>query len=187
MNTINGLNYPLKMLYKQYPRVALRTSAASASWTRISQTVSQWFTVSLNDYYWLLAVSNLPQINYKIMPRTVRTSPLLRKEVYRPIRPIWDTLFPVMFGKRDRSFHSSSSLCDNVGFLQKNNNADDKSRIVGFFNDQQTSKSIFTQDNERESRYRRTETDFSNLYARGEHNICLTFCLWHLAWSNLKN
>lgn len=76
-------------------------------------------------------------------------------------------LFATMFGKRDPSLQSSS-LCGRVGFLQKNNNLDDKSRIVGLFNDQQPSKSIFTQDNERESRFRRTETDFSNLYARGE-------------------
>ncbi|KAA0716083.1 Glutamate decarboxylase 1 [Triplophysa tibetana] len=74
-------------------------------------------------------------------------------------------LFAAMFGKRDPSLQSSS-LCGRVGFLQKNNNLDDKSRIVGLFNDQQPSKSIFTQDNERESRFRRTETDFSNLYAR---------------------
>ncbi|KAF4109225.1 glutamate decarboxylase 1 isoform X1 [Onychostoma macrolepis] len=51
------------------------------------------------------------------------------------------------------------------GFLQKNNNVDDKSRIVGVFNDQQP-KSILTRDNERDPRFRRTETDFSNLYAR---------------------
>lgn len=71
-----------------------------------------------------------------------------------------------MFGNGGRSFQSSS-LCNNIGFLQKNNNVDDKSRIVGFFNDQQP-KSILTRDNERDSRFRRTETDFSNLYARGE-------------------
>uniref|UniRef100_A0A672T694 Glutamate decarboxylase 1 n=1 Tax=Sinocyclocheilus grahami TaxID=75366 RepID=A0A672T694_SINGR len=47
------------------------------------------------------------------------------------------------------------------GFLQKNNNVDDKSRIVGFFNEQQP-RSILTRD----PRFRRTETDFSNLYAR---------------------
>uniref|UniRef100_A0A8C2J9L6 Glutamate decarboxylase 1 n=1 Tax=Cyprinus carpio TaxID=7962 RepID=A0A8C2J9L6_CYPCA len=51
------------------------------------------------------------------------------------------------------------------GFLQKNNNVDDKSRIVRFFNDQQP-RSILTRDNERDPRFRRTETDFSNLYAR---------------------
>uniref|UniRef100_A0A8C1TGL8 Glutamate decarboxylase 1 n=1 Tax=Cyprinus carpio TaxID=7962 RepID=A0A8C1TGL8_CYPCA len=50
-------------------------------------------------------------------------------------------------------------------FLQKNNNVDDKSRIVRFFNDQQP-RSILTRDNERDPRFRRTETDFSNLYAR---------------------
>ncbi len=70
-----------------------------------------------------------------------------------------------MFGNGGRSFQSS--LCNNTGFLQKNNNVDDKSRIVGAFNDQQP-KSILTRDNEPDPRFRRTETDFSNLYARGE-------------------
>lgn len=79
-------------------------------------------------------------------------------------------LFAAMFGKGDPSFQSSS-LCAHVGFLQKNNNVDDKSRIVGIFNDQQPSKSIFTQDNEGESSFRRAETDFSNLYARGEDTM----------------
>uniref|UniRef100_A0A673M1M8 Glutamate decarboxylase 1 n=1 Tax=Sinocyclocheilus rhinocerous TaxID=307959 RepID=A0A673M1M8_9TELE len=51
------------------------------------------------------------------------------------------------------------------GFLQKNNNVEDKSRIVRFFNEQQP-RSILTRDNERDPRFRRTETDFSNLYAR---------------------
>ncbi|KAG5283670.1 hypothetical protein AALO_G00044660 [Alosa alosa] len=43
------------------------------------------------------------------------------------------------------------------GFLQKNNNLDEKSRIVT--NEQPTS-------NERDPQFRRTETDFSNLFAR---------------------
>jgi len=71
-----------------------------------------------------------------------------------------------MFGNGGRSCQSSS-VCNNVGFLQKNNNVEDKSRIVGVFNDQQP-RSILTRDNARESGFRRTETDFSNLYARGE-------------------
>uniref|UniRef100_A0A8C1DE54 Glutamate decarboxylase 1 n=1 Tax=Cyprinus carpio carpio TaxID=630221 RepID=A0A8C1DE54_CYPCA len=70
-----------------------------------------------------------------------------------------------MFGKIGGRSFLSSSLCNNTGFLQKNNNVDDKSRIVGFFNEQQP-KSILTRDNERDPRFRRTETDFSNLYAR---------------------
>uniref|UniRef100_A0A8C2KL67 Glutamate decarboxylase 1 n=1 Tax=Cyprinus carpio TaxID=7962 RepID=A0A8C2KL67_CYPCA len=70
-----------------------------------------------------------------------------------------------MFGKIGVRSFLSSSLCNNTGFLQKNNNVDDKSRIVGFFNEQQP-KSILTRDNERDPRFRRTETDFSNLYAR---------------------
>uniref|UniRef100_A0A4W4HST2 Glutamate decarboxylase 1 n=1 Tax=Electrophorus electricus TaxID=8005 RepID=A0A4W4HST2_ELEEL len=52
------------------------------------------------------------------------------------------------------------------GFLQKNNNLDEKSRIVGPFNEQPSSKTLLARDNERDSRFGRTETDFSNLYAR---------------------
>uniref|UniRef100_A0A8B9LWA4 Glutamate decarboxylase 1 n=1 Tax=Astyanax mexicanus TaxID=7994 RepID=A0A8B9LWA4_ASTMX len=52
------------------------------------------------------------------------------------------------------------------GFLQKNNNLDEKSRIVGAFTEQPSSKNLLTRDNERESHFRHTETDFSNLYAR---------------------
>ncbi|TRY99851.1 hypothetical protein DNTS_021946 [Danionella cerebrum] len=56
----------------------------------------------------------------------------------------------------------SMKIC---GFLQKNNNVEDKTRIL--FNEQQP-KSFLSRDNEGETRFRRpeTETDFSNLYAR---------------------
>uniref|UniRef100_A0A8B9M253 Glutamate decarboxylase 1 n=1 Tax=Astyanax mexicanus TaxID=7994 RepID=A0A8B9M253_ASTMX len=64
------------------------------------------------------------------------------------------------------SSSSSHPSSKNVGFLQKNNNLDEKSRIVGAFTEQPSSKNLLTRDNERESHFRHTETDFSNLYAR---------------------
>ncbi|KAK3568531.1 hypothetical protein QTP86_008613 [Hemibagrus guttatus] len=49
-----------------------------------------------------------------------------------------------------------------TGFLQKNNNHDEKSRIVASLNEQSSPQKLGLQD----SGFRRTETDFSNLYAR---------------------
>lgn len=52
--------------------------------------------------------------------------------------------------------------CNTLGFLQKNNSLDDKGRLAG-------QKSMLACNNsERDARFRRTETDFSNLFARGE-------------------
>lgn len=60
---------------------------------------------------------------------------------------------------------------NNVGFLQRTNSLEDKSRIVSSLKERQSSKSLLTCENsEKESRFRRTETDFSNLYARGKHS-----------------
>lgn len=50
----------------------------------------------------------------------------------------------------------SSAPCNHIGFLQKNNNLEEKSGVVT--NEQPTSN----------ERFRHTETDFSNLFARGE-------------------
>lgn len=59
---------------------------------------------------------------------------------------------------------------NNVGFLQRTNSLEDKSRIVSSLKERQSSKSLLACENsEKESRFRRTETDFSNLYARGKH------------------
>ncbi|XP_009892866.1 PREDICTED: glutamate decarboxylase 1 [Charadrius vociferus] len=56
---------------------------------------------------------------------------------------------------------------NNVGFLQRTNSLEDKGRIVSSLKERQSSKSLLACENsERESRFRRTETDFSNLYAR---------------------
>ncbi|KAM4669538.1 glutamate decarboxylase 1 [Amazona ochrocephala] len=53
------------------------------------------------------------------------------------------------------------------GFLQRTNSLEDKSRIVSSLKERQSSKSLLACENsEKESRFRRTETDFSNLYAR---------------------
>uniref|UniRef100_A0AAY4E888 Glutamate decarboxylase 1a n=1 Tax=Denticeps clupeoides TaxID=299321 RepID=A0AAY4E888_9TELE len=53
------------------------------------------------------------------------------------------------------------------GFLQKNNSLDEKNRIASSFRDRQTPKNQLSCENsDREARYRRTETDFSNLFAR---------------------
>ncbi|NWQ69584.1 DCE1 decarboxylase, partial [Tyrannus savana] len=54
------------------------------------------------------------------------------------------------------------------GFLQRTNSLEDKSRIVSSLKERhQSSKSMLACENsEKESRFRRTETDFSNLYAR---------------------
>ncbi|KFQ29932.1 Glutamate decarboxylase 1, partial [Merops nubicus] len=53
------------------------------------------------------------------------------------------------------------------GFLQRTNSLEDKGRIVSSLKERQSSKSLLVSENsEKESRFRRTETDFSNLYAR---------------------
>uniref|UniRef100_A0A8C7XH16 Glutamate decarboxylase 1b n=1 Tax=Oryzias sinensis TaxID=183150 RepID=A0A8C7XH16_9TELE len=54
--------------------------------------------------------------------------------------------------------NSFSSPCNTLGFLQKNNSLDEKGRLAGH-------KNLLSCDNSgRESWFRRTETDFSNLY-----------------------
>ncbi|XP_009323732.1 PREDICTED: glutamate decarboxylase 1 [Pygoscelis adeliae] len=54
-----------------------------------------------------------------------------------------------------------------AGFLQRTNSLEDKGRIVSSLKERQSSKSLLACENsEKESRFRRTETDFSNLYAR---------------------
>ncbi|XP_043549642.1 glutamate decarboxylase 1 isoform X1 [Chiloscyllium plagiosum] len=53
------------------------------------------------------------------------------------------------------------------GFLQRTNSIEDKSRSVNSMKDRQSSRNLNTSENsERDSIFRRTETDFSNLYAR---------------------
>ncbi|XP_053546057.1 glutamate decarboxylase 1 isoform X1 [Bombina bombina] len=53
------------------------------------------------------------------------------------------------------------------GFLQRNNSLEERSRIVSSFKERQSSKNLLDCENiEKDSRFRRAETDFSNLYAR---------------------
>lgn len=59
--------------------------------------------------------------------------------------------------------NSCPSPCNTLGFLQKNNSLDDKGRLSG-------QKNLLSCNNgDRDSRFRLTETDFSNLFARGEN------------------
>uniref|UniRef100_A0AAX7SRF0 Glutamate decarboxylase 1a n=1 Tax=Astatotilapia calliptera TaxID=8154 RepID=A0AAX7SRF0_ASTCA len=63
---------------------------------------------------------------------------------------------------RDKMFgdNSFSSPCNTLGFLQKNNSLEEKGRLAG-------QKNLLSCDNsDRDARFRRTETDFSNLFAR---------------------
>lgn len=55
--------------------------------------------------------------------------------------------------------------CNTLGFLQKNNSLDEKSRLAGQKN------MLACNNSERDARFRRTETDFSNLFARGEDDV----------------
>ncbi len=71
-----------------------------------------------------------------------------------------------MYGKCNQTADSSSS-CKRLGFLQKNNSLEERSRIVSSFKER-AAKNLLSFDNSGgEARFSRTETDFSNLYARG--------------------
>lgn len=62
----------------------------------------------------------------------------------------------------------SSSSCKRLGFLQKNNSLEERSRIVSSLKER-AAKNLLSCDNSGgETRFRRTETDFSNLFARGK-------------------
>uniref|UniRef100_A0A8D0U8F3 Glutamate decarboxylase 1 n=1 Tax=Sus scrofa TaxID=9823 RepID=A0A8D0U8F3_PIG len=53
------------------------------------------------------------------------------------------------------------------GFLQRTNSLEEKSRLVSAFKERQSSKNLLSCENsDRDGRFRRTETDFSNLFAR---------------------
>lgn len=69
-----------------------------------------------------------------------------------------------MYGSFNHSVDCSSS-CKHVGFLQKNNSLDESGRILRSFKDG-AAKNLLSCDNG-EPRFRRSETDFSNLFARG--------------------
>lgn len=70
-----------------------------------------------------------------------------------------------MYGKCNHA--DPSSPCHHVGFLQKNNSLEERSRIVSSLKER-TAKTLLSCDNiGGDVRFRRTETDFSNLFARG--------------------
>lgn len=72
-----------------------------------------------------------------------------------------------MFGKCNHPADSSSS-CKRLGFLQKNNSLEERSRIVSSFKERAAKNLQLSCDNMGgETRFSRTETDFSNLFARG--------------------
>ncbi|KAJ1064817.1 hypothetical protein K5549_005626 [Capra hircus] len=54
-----------------------------------------------------------------------------------------------------------------TGFLQRTNSLEEKSRLVSAFKERQSSKNLLSCENsDKDGRFRRTETDFSNLFAR---------------------
>uniref|UniRef100_A0A3B5MP98 Glutamate decarboxylase 1a n=1 Tax=Xiphophorus couchianus TaxID=32473 RepID=A0A3B5MP98_9TELE len=60
----------------------------------------------------------------------------------------------------------ASPSCNRLGFLQKNNSLEERSRIVSSLKER-TAQNLMACDNAGgDARFRRTETDFSNLYAR---------------------
>ncbi|KAG7272341.1 hypothetical protein CRUP_011589 [Coryphaenoides rupestris] len=69
-----------------------------------------------------------------------------------------------MFGNAPIHPTNASPSCDHLGFLQKNNNPEDKSGVVGSF---QEKNQRWCDNSGRDGRPRRTEADFSNLFARG--------------------
>lgn len=68
----------------------------------------------------------------------------------------------VMYGNSNHSAHCPSS-CKHVGFLQKSNNLEESGRMT---HSDGAAKKLLSCDNG-DPRFRRTETDFSNMFARG--------------------
>lgn len=89
-----------------------------------------------------------------------------------------------MYGKCTHTADSSS--CKRLGFLQKNNSLEERSRIVSSLKER-TAKNLLSCDNiGGDARFRRTEVDFSNLFARGRlgktvevDELCLFFEMKH--------
>lgn len=62
-----------------------------------------------------------------------------------------------------------------LGFLQRTNSLEEKSRLVSAFRERQASKNLLSCENsDPGARFRRTETDFSNLFAQGSSSPCPT-------------
>lgn len=73
----------------------------------------------------------------------------------------------IMFGSCKHPPDSSPS-CNRLGFLQKNDSLEERSRIVSFLKERTASNLLSCDNMEGDARFRRTETDFSNLFARGQ-------------------
>uniref|UniRef100_A0A674C9B2 Glutamate decarboxylase 1b n=1 Tax=Salmo trutta TaxID=8032 RepID=A0A674C9B2_SALTR len=74
--------------------------------------------------------------------------------------------------------------CNTLGFLQKNNSLGEEGRLAGSLSERQ--KNLFSCVNsDRDARFRRTETDFSNMFARGKRSLFLRLCssYWNL-WTS---
>uniref|UniRef100_A0A674AEJ1 Glutamate decarboxylase 1b n=1 Tax=Salmo trutta TaxID=8032 RepID=A0A674AEJ1_SALTR len=71
-----------------------------------------------------------------------------------------------MLGSGNRACSPSRApLCNTLGFLQKNNSLGEEGRLAGSLSERQ--KNLYSCDNsDRDARFRRTETDFSNMFAR---------------------
>ena len=80
-----------------------------------------------------------------------------------------------MYGKCNHPADSSSS-CKRLGFLQKNNSLEERSRIVSSFKERAAKNLLSCGNIGGETRFRRTETDFSNLFARGR--LGPHSCVW---------
>lgn len=87
-----------------------------------------------------------------------------------------------MYGK---CHHSADSSAPHIGFLQKNNSLEE--RIVSSFKER-SAKNLLSCDNMgQETRFRRTETDFSNLYARGTRAFIIRIIIEFFFLHKLKN
>ena len=70
----------------------------------------------------------------------------------------------------------SSPSRGRAGFLQKNNSLEERSRIGGSLKERSAKDLLSCDNQDRETRFRRTETDFSNLYARGRNQEHTAHC-----------
>lgn len=74
-----------------------------------------------------------------------------------------------MYGECNHPADSSAS-CNRLGFLQKNNSLEERGMMGSSFKER-ASKNLLSCDNTGgDAHFRRTENDFSNMYARGKND-----------------
>lgn len=83
--------------------------------------------------------------------------------------------------KAEDMFCHSSPCCNDAGFLQKNNSLDEKSRMMGAF--KESTKNQMSCDNS--ERFTRADTDFSNLFARGNDKPHSESCFHTLLYARI--